>query len=285
MKLEKVISNLIIKIGFGKLYISENKKIATIKFVYSFFQIFFSYKLLLITVNQVGLTNALILTISLFGIFTGSIILTSALFKVLFNIQPVNEEGNTAEKLQATDSMPLILYWFFTLLIILFPLKGCYDEQRKRTDVELHFYGKTVKIGIKKIYKPYKSGYKAKFFFFNKGELLEKELPANEYKVGDSAYVTFSTENPHIINWTHVLTKEREKQLLDHYKWQRVIINDIYLDSILGKRAKFTYENYGEYFESNLPAKNYKIWDTVEIIFSKENTNIMGWSYLEAISQ
>lgn len=229
MKLEKAISNLLIKIGFGKLYISENKKIASIKFVYSFFQIFFSYKLLLTTINQIGLTNALTLAISLFGIFTGSIILTSALFKILFNIQPVNEDGNTVEVLQKTDSIPLILYWFLILLIISFPLKGCYDEQRKMTDEELHFYGKTVKIGIEKIYKPYKSGYKAKFFFFNKGELIEQELPAIDYKVGDSTYVTFSTENPNIINWTHILQKERKKQLLYYYKWQRIIINDIYI--------------------------------------------------------
>lgn len=287
--MQKIIVNNLAKlfrrIGVGKLFISETKKEAGVKLVLSLIISLIAYKGLISTIYDIGKVKLYVLLPSILGLIFGAIIFTSALFKLIFSLNAVNEDGDPSEELQKTNSMPLILFWFFIAAFLFFPVKSCYNEQKRYKEEQLHLYGKTLKIKISEIFKRSKSGKKARFFFENKGEIIEKTLDARDFKEGDEAYITFSTENPNIIVWTDEKQKETELELLYYYKWQRIIINEIYFDSKLGKRAKFTYENYGKYFESNLPAKKFKVGDTVEIIFSKENTNIMGWSYNEAIIQ
>jgi len=281
--IEKEVSKFLVWFGLGKLYISKTKKEATIKLLVSILIIYISYLGLLSTIYNSENGKFIVLMFSMFGIFTGAIIITSALFKIAFNLQAVDEEGNTiSDELQKTDSMPLIIYWVCIIAIVALPLKGCSDEQSRYADEQLRLYGKTIKIKISEIYKPPKSSKRARFQFKHNGERIEEDLLARDFKDGDEALVTYSTENPNIIFWTDERQKKLSDELRDSYKWQRIIINDIFNHPKLGKRAKFTYENYGDYFESHLPAKNYKIGDTVKIIFSKDNTNIMGWSYNEA---
>ena len=59
-----------------------------------------------------------VLYISFIALIIGVITLTSALFKILFNVNAVNKDGKTTDELQKTDSIPLMLYWFCVVIFI-----------------------------------------------------------------------------------------------------------------------------------------------------------------------
>ena len=147
-RITRYINQFLERTGLDKLYVSTDKKSAFYKGIIAILVISLSYYGMLSIIFQGGKFIFVVLYISFIALIIGVITLTSALFKILFNVNAVNKDGKTTDELQKTDSIPLMLYWFCVVIFITLPIKGCSDEQDRIRDEQLHIHGKTIQIKI-----------------------------------------------------------------------------------------------------------------------------------------
>lgn len=274
------------ELNVRKIAYSGNKKIAFFKLTISLIIIFFSTKHLTSNFYKLEFVSSILFLTSLISIVYSSYISSNAIFKIIFNKQALDNNGNfQIEELQSPNSIPLMLFWslFIGINIITFSyINNCNNDYVEK---QLHLYGKTVKVKIKNISINPKSSPSAEFLFENKNKIVKGSLEAREFKENDETYITFSTENPNIIVWTDIRQNEIKKQLIDHQKTAFIKIKEVYFNPKLGKRAKFDIKYNEKIIECNLPAKNFKKGDSTTVVYSRFNLNIMGWTYNEAIYQ
>jgi hypothetical protein len=286
MKTIHTILEDISKFNVRKIAYSGNKKIAFLKLTISLILIFFCTKLLTSNYHKLEVVSLILLLTSSISIIYSSYISSNAIFKIIFNKQALDNNGNfQIEELQSPNSIPLMLFWSLIIgmnIITFSYINNCNNDYEEK---QLHLYGKTVKVKINKISINPKSSPSAEFLFENKNKIINGSLSAREFKENDETYVTFSTENPNIIVWTDIRQKEIKKQLFDHQKTAYIKIKEVYFNPKLGNRAKFDLNYNGKTIECNLPAKNFKKGDSTTVVYSRFNLNIMGWTYKEAIYQ
>jgi|ERR1043165_1760330 NADH:ubiquinone oxidoreductase subunit 5 (subunit L)/multisubunit Na+/H+ antiporter MnhA subunit len=127
----------------------------------------------------------------------GALWFTRGLFEIFL---PGGTGSSSADK-QSEFKRNAMLTTACLLFIALIVGSGYYIWYTVKTTEhnQLAEFGITKKIGIKKL--AYRRSLRASFDFEFDHNLFSASLPASNYREGDSACITFSSQNPEIVRW------------------------------------------------------------------------------------